>query len=103
MKKFILIILFMILMYSVGGIYYIEYAKALEENIECLIKVKKRFNYLRYFEDERAIWTKIKFLKIQDRTLKNIYLLKTLKTMPTSIVFIRSQLIKIFLTIFIIY
>lgn len=30
-------------------------AKALEENIECLIKVKNRFHYLGYFEDERAI------------------------------------------------
>ena len=36
-------------------------AKALEENIECLIKVKNRFHYLGYFEDERAIETKIEY------------------------------------------
>ena len=30
-------------------------AKALDENIECLIKVKNRFHYLGYFEDERAV------------------------------------------------
>ena len=45
-------------------------AKALEENIECLIKVKKRFHYLGYFEDERAIGTKIEYLKLQNTTLK---------------------------------
>ena len=44
--------------------------KALEENIECLIKVKNRFHHLGYFEDERAIGTKIEFLKIQNSTLK---------------------------------
>lgn len=44
--------------------------KALEENIECLIKVKNKFHYLGYFEDERAIGTKIEFLKIQNSTLK---------------------------------
>lgn len=38
--------------------------KALEENIECLIKVKNRFHYLGYFEDERAIGTKIEYLKV---------------------------------------
>ena len=47
-------------------------AKALEENIECLIKVKNKFHYLGYFEDERAIGTKIEYLKSQNTTLKNI-------------------------------
>lgn len=45
-------------------------AKALEENIECLIKVKNKFHYLGYFEDERAIGSKIKYLKLQNTTLK---------------------------------
>ena len=59
-------------------------AKALEENIECLIKVKNKFHHLGNFEDEQAIGTKIKFLKTQNNTLKNIYLiLKMIKTMPT--------------------
>ena len=44
--------------------------KALEENIECLIKVKNRFHHLGYFEDERAIGTKIEYLKLQNSTLK---------------------------------
>ena len=44
--------------------------KALEENINCLIKVKNRFHYLGYFEDERAIGTKIEYLKLQNSTLK---------------------------------
>lgn len=44
--------------------------KALEENINCLIKVKNRFHYLGYFEDERAIGTKIEYLKLQNTTLK---------------------------------
>ena len=44
--------------------------KALEENIECLIKVKNEFHYLGYFEDERAIVTKIEYLKLQNTTLK---------------------------------
>ena len=45
-------------------------AKALEENIECLIKIKNKFHYLEYFEDERAIETKIEYLKLQNTTLK---------------------------------
>ena len=45
-------------------------AKALEENIECLIKVKNKFHYLGYFEDERAIGVKIEYLKLQNSTLK---------------------------------
>ena len=44
--------------------------KVLEENIECLIKVKNKFHYLEYFEDERAIGTKIEYLKLQNTTLK---------------------------------
>ena len=58
--------------------------KALEENIECLMKVKNKFHYLGYFEDKRAIGTKIEYLKLQNTILKNIYLiLKMRKTMPT--------------------
>ena len=45
-------------------------AKALEENIECLIKVKNKFHYLGYFEDEREIGVKIEYLKLQNSTLK---------------------------------
>ncbi len=33
--------------------------KALEENINCLIKVKNKFHHLGYFEDKRAIEIKI--------------------------------------------
>ena len=44
--------------------------KALEENINCLIKVKNKFHYLGYFEDERTIGTKIEYLKLQNTTLK---------------------------------
>ena len=44
--------------------------KTLEENIDCLIKVKNKFHYLGYFEDERAIGTKIEYLKLQNNTLK---------------------------------
>ena len=43
--------------------------KALEESIECLIKVKNKFHYLGYFEDERAIGIKIEFLKILNSTV----------------------------------
>ena len=45
-------------------------AKALEENIECLIKVKNKFHYLGYFEEKRAIGVKIEYLKLQNSTLK---------------------------------
>ena len=44
--------------------------KALEENINCLIKVKNKFHHLGYFEDERAIGIKIEYLKSQNTTLK---------------------------------
>ena len=36
------------------------------------MKVKNKFHYLGYFEDERAIGTKIEYLKLQNTTLKNI-------------------------------
>ena len=44
--------------------------KALEENINCLIKVKNKFHHLGYFEDEQAIGTKIEFLKIQNSMIE---------------------------------
>ena len=44
--------------------------KALEENVECLMKLKNKFHYLGYFEDERAIGTKIEYLKLQNTKLK---------------------------------
>ena len=44
--------------------------KVLEENINCLIKVKNKFHHLGYFEDEQAIATKIEYLKLQNTTLK---------------------------------
>ena len=48
--------------------------KTLEENINCLIKVKNKFHYLGYFENEQAIGTKIETLKIQNSEIKE-YLL----------------------------
>lgn len=48
--------------------------KTLEENINCLIKVKNKFHYLGYFENEQAIGTKIEILKIQSSEIKE-YLL----------------------------
>ena len=48
--------------------------KTLEENINCLIKVKNKFHYLGYFENEQAIGTKIENLKIQNSEIKE-YLL----------------------------
>ena len=44
--------------------------KTLEENIDCLIKVKNKFHYLGYFENEQAIGTKIEALKIQNSEIK---------------------------------
>ena len=44
--------------------------KTLEENINCLIKVKNKFHYLGYFENEQAIGTKIEALKIQSSEIK---------------------------------
>lgn len=53
------------------GEYIIEkILKTLEENIDCLIKVKKKFHYLGFFENEQAIWTKIEVLKIQNSEIK---------------------------------
>ena len=36
-------------------------AKALEENIECLIKVKNKFHYLGYFEDDEQLELKLNY------------------------------------------
>ena len=44
--------------------------KTLEENINCLIKVKNKFHYLGYFENEQAIGIKIEDLKIQNSEIK---------------------------------
>ena len=44
--------------------------KALEENIECLIKIKNRFHYLGYFNDEQFVQTKIENLKTHNSMLK---------------------------------
>lgn len=51
--------------------------KTLEENINCLIKVKNKFHYLGYFENEQAIGTKIEDLKIQNSEIKK-YLISTI-------------------------
>lgn len=57
------------------GEYVIEkILKTLEENINCLIKVKNKFHYLGYFENEQVIGTKIEALKIQNSEIKE-YLL----------------------------
>ena len=55
---------------SIGEYIIEKILKTLEENINCLIKVKNKFHYLGYFEDERAIGTKIEYLKLQNSTLK---------------------------------
>ena len=55
---------------SIGEYIIEKILKTLEENIDCLIKVKNKFHYLGYFEDERAIGTKIEYLKLQNSTLK---------------------------------
>ena len=53
------------------GEYIIEkILKTLEENIDCLIKVKNKFHYLGFFENEQAIGTKIEVLKIQNSEIK---------------------------------
>ena len=46
--------------------------KALEENINCLIKVKNKFHHLEYFEDERAIGIKIEYLTTLKKYIPNI-------------------------------
>lgn len=55
---------------SIGEYIIEKILKTLEENIDCLIKVKNKFLYLGYFENEQAIGTKIKALKIQKSEIK---------------------------------
>ena len=59
---------------SIGEYIIEKILKTLEENIDCLIKVKNKFHYLGYFENEQAIVTKIEALKIQKSEIKE-YLL----------------------------
>ena len=51
--------------------------KTLEENINCLIKVKNKFHYLGYFENEQSLKIKIEALKIQNSEIKK-YLISTI-------------------------
>ena len=51
--------------------------KTLEENINCLIKVKNKFHYLGYFENEQSLEIKIEALKIQNSEIKK-YLISTI-------------------------
>ena len=55
---------------SIGEYIIEKILKTLEENIDCLIKVKNKFHYLGYFENEQAIGTKIEALKIQNSEIK---------------------------------
>ena len=55
---------------SIGEYIIEKILKTLEENIDCLIKVKNKFHYLVYFENEQAIGTKIEALKIQNSEIK---------------------------------
>ena len=55
---------------SIGEYIIEKILKTLEENINCLIKVKNKFHYLGYFENEQAIGTKIENLKIQNSEIK---------------------------------
>ena len=55
---------------SIGEYIIEKILKTLEENINCLIKVKNKFHYLVYFENEQAIGTKIEALKIQNSEIK---------------------------------
>ena len=55
---------------SIGEYIIEKILKTLEENINCLIKVKNKFHYLVYFENEQAIGTKIEALKIQNNEIK---------------------------------
>lgn len=59
---------------SIGEYIIEKILKTLEENINCLIKVKNKFHYLGYFENEQVIGTKIEALKIQNSEIKK-YLL----------------------------
>ena len=55
---------------SIGEYIIEKIFKTLDENINCLIKVKNKFHYLGYFENEQAIGTKIEALKIQNSEIK---------------------------------
>ena len=55
---------------SIGEYIIEKILKTLEENIDYLIKVKNKFHYLGYFENEQAIGTKIEALKIQSSEIK---------------------------------
>lgn len=55
---------------SIGEYIIEKFLKTLEENINCLIKVKNKFHYLVYFENEQEIGTKIEALKIQNNEIK---------------------------------
>ena len=55
---------------SIGEYIIEKILKTLEENIDCLIKVKNEFHYLGYFENEQAIGAKIEALKIQNSEIK---------------------------------
>ena len=55
---------------SIGEYIIEKILKTLEENINYLIKVKNKFHYLGYFENEQAIGTKIEALKIQNNEIK---------------------------------
>ena len=59
---------------SIGEYIIEKILKTLEENINCLIKVKNKFHYLGYFENEQAIGIKIEDLKIENSEIKE-YLL----------------------------
>lgn len=45
--------------------------KILDENIEYLVKVRNKFHYLGYFNDEQSIVIKIETLKILNNAVKN--------------------------------
>lgn len=55
---------------SIGEYIIEKIFKTLDENINCLTKVKNKFHYLGYFENEQAIGTKIEALKIQNSEIK---------------------------------
>ena len=51
----------------------IDVIRALDANINCLMKVKDRFHYLGYFNDEEAIKIKIEALKVLNNSvIKNL-------------------------------
>ena len=58
----------------------IDVIRTLDENIKCLMKVKERFHYLGYFEDERLIGIKIEALKVLNNSVrKNLTNIKNVK------------------------